>query len=151
MDRIEKRICYTQSQLYGYAFDNGYDPKTFSNLFLSSDFCSRQFDTDYSHYQYAPSVEIFENVSPEIESDLIKKQGVNEDIDVVKFVGYMYRFLYYATSVPSKELVKIVPYMDVEKHYDSSLMLSPEYIADDICKNYGLTIVDNDVKEYINS
>ena len=51
MGGIDYDICMTQSRIYKYIAQCGYDVNRFSDAFLMSDFCRRAFDTIYSRFQ----------------------------------------------------------------------------------------------------
>lgn len=48
---IDRSISATVGKLYVLAVEKGFDLNSFSDLFLTSDFCARAFDTPYSHFQ----------------------------------------------------------------------------------------------------
>lgn len=48
--QVNENICETVGKIYKI-FNLKYDIKSFSDLFLKSDFCKREFDTRYSTFQ----------------------------------------------------------------------------------------------------
>ena len=119
MDSIDYKICRTQQRLYEYAAKHGYDMEQFSDFFLSSDFCSRAFDTLYSRFQ-------------------CDAQFVIMIANAAGFVGLLYRMLYFITPYTSKELCEKVPYSTVCRFYSCSPHETENYIAEDICRNLNL-------------
>jgi len=141
MDSIDYKICRTQQRLYEYAAKHGYDMEQFSDFFLSSDFCSRAFDTLYSRFQIETPVECMDFILEEADGKLAEnavKKADEVEADAAGFVGLLYRMLYFITPYTSKELCEKVPYSTVCRFYGCSPHETENYIAEDICRNLNL-------------
>ena len=107
MTAIQYDICDTQAMIYSYAAEQGYDMWNFSDLYMSSDFCAREMDAEYSTMQLADDTVCWERLEPEIGSHLKKcPDGLYFDLDVAWWIGFTYRQLAFLTGRPSSEIVK---------------------------------------------
>ena len=133
-------LCDIQGSLFSYAVEEGYDLKTFSDVYLKSEFCRRKMDSEYSIYQSAHYTWVAANLFPEIESDLkkIPKEEMNKDYVFAEDVGFMYRLLYILTSVPSRELADIVPFDYLLKFANRFQHYGFEHCAYDIIEHFSL-------------
>jgi len=81
-------ICMTQSRIYRYVAQCGYEVKRFSDAFLVSDFCGRAFDTIYSRFQLEDVFECMDFIVPEIQNDLVVGHNLHFDEDVAAWIGF---------------------------------------------------------------
>lgn len=129
------------------AVDKGFDLESFSDLFLTSDFCARAFDTPYSHFQTddedVSMIFVLREVAPKInESD----QQFSED--AAYWIGYMYRFLYIQTDIPSAVLKEKVPFSYMAKKAYGLSTIDEEQAVDIICSDCNLEIeTSNEIGE----
>ncbi len=115
MERVVFKICNTQSKIYEYAVNLGYEIKSFSDNFLKSTFCKESFDTIYSRFQLETPMECMDFILPEIKESLVLSTSEQEQACVAGDIGFMYRLLYIETSVPSVKLAEIVPFDEMAK------------------------------------
>ena len=108
LDKIDHEICQTQGDLYEQAANEGYRFPLFSNIYLQSDFCRRAMDTDYSRFQIQSPGELMDFIIPE-NPQINEKYEKNKRFDgtIAFWIGYMYRYLYFATGLDSKNLLKL--------------------------------------------
>lgn len=111
MTGVEYDICRTQERIYEEMAKQGYEMESFSDAYLSSDFCNREMDAQYSHFQ----LEDFGTCScffmPQIEDKLkMLPDDYMFNLDVAAWIGFTYRQLNIVTGTPSAELVKIIPF-----------------------------------------
>jgi len=142
MEGIDYDICMTQSRIYKYIAQCGYDVNRFSDAFLMSDFCRRAFDTIYSRFQLEDVLECMDFIEPEIPNDLVKNQNnMAFDEDVAAWIGFTYRQLYFETKVNSSKLVEIVSFHTLCKYYAGLHTIDWEDATDIICKDFGIAKV----------
>lgn len=142
MTSIEDKICKTQGRIFRYAVQNNYDITVFTKQYLSSKFCEEAFDVVYSRYQLETPQECADFFLPEIEKDLVLAAKCQSG-DEAEYVGFMYRYLYYVTGIPSKGLVTKVPYEEISKHFVNSHLRTEDFVIEDICKELNLPIVSD--------
>ena len=140
MEGIDFDICMTQSRIYRYIAQCGYDVKRFSDAFLMSDFCRRAFDTIYSRFQLEDVLECMDFIEPEISKDLLKNQcNIVFDEDVAAWIGFTYRQLYFETKVNSSKLVETVSFGTLCNYYAGLHTIDWEDATDIICKDFCIT------------
>ena len=129
IDDIHYDICMTQSRIYRYVAQCGYEVKRFSDAFLASDFCRRAFDTIYSRFQLE---DVFECM------DLIVSHNLYFDEDVAAWIGFTYRQLYIETEVNSSRLVTVVSFQTLCDYYVGLHTIDIEDATDIICKDFSI-------------
>lgn len=132
--KIDYDICCTVGRIYVLANNTGYKMKEFSDMFLSSDFCKRAFDTIYSVFQledeYMSMDYLLKEISPPMENkDIMLKE------DIAFWIGFIYRYIYIQTLIPSNELVKKIPYDYLLSKSYGLLTLDEEEACEIICKD----------------
>ncbi len=137
MTDIDCEICKTQQRIYEHMASGHYDMQVFSDAYLSSDFCKRAMDTDYSRFQVEDVYECADFYMPEIENRLVKfSDNRTFDIAIAGWVGFTYRQLYIETGVYSAELIKIVPFEIMCQSYYGLHTIDEENAVDIIIENH---------------
>jgi len=95
---LDEIVCVSQGLVFAYANDNGYDMATFTEEFLCSDFCRREWDADSSWYQFAHATQTMKFLIKECHL----KKGKTYAHDVMYWVGYMYRLMAQTYHLPSR-------------------------------------------------
>lgn len=137
-DHVHFNICEVQQEIFEYAVNLKYDLKTFVNVYLKSNFCRRAFDTIYSRFQTADAEECADFFLPEIEKNLVKATSQNAYDSLAGDIGFMYRLLYIKTSVPSANLVQIIPFEEMVKRALSFDYYGFDESADKLIEDFGL-------------
>ena len=140
LNSVEYSICEIQGDIFSLAADRGYDIESFVNAYLASDFCRRQFDTLYSHYQLADAGESWDNFYPEIK-DRIKMHECGKYFrsDVAWWMGFTYRQLWYETEYSSAEILKKIPVNTMISLYAGYHTIDEEMAAERLIESFGLT------------
>lgn len=138
IDGIYYDICMTQSRIYRYVAQCGYEVKRFSDAFLASDFCRRAFDTIYSRFQLEDVFECMDFIVPEIQNDLIVSHNLYFDEDVAAWIGFTYRQLYIETEVNSSRLVTVVSFQTLCDYYAGLHTIDIEDATDIICRDFNI-------------
>lgn len=111
MTGVEYDICYTQMRIYEDMAKKGYEMERFSNAYLSSDFCNREMDAEYSHFQLEDVGTCAAFFMPQIEDKLqMLPDDRMFDLDVAAWIGFTYRQLNIVTGTSSTELSNIIPF-----------------------------------------
>ena len=138
IDNIEYDICETQMRIYRYYAKRKYNMEIFSNAYLSSDFCKRAMDTKYSRFQLEDVGECSDFFMPEIENKLTIDTEIKIPVEVVEWIGFAYRQLWFETRIFSKDLCKIVPFSAMVKLYPGMHTLDEDVAAEKIMQMYNL-------------
>lgn len=114
MTSVEYAICNVQGNIFEYVASHyTYDTfVAFVPAYLHSDFCKRQWDTQYSRYQMHTPEENLDFIRPELTN--IPWTEAKEDDQVfdnaaAHWIGFMYRALYIQTGVASAMLADKIP------------------------------------------
>lgn len=113
---IDRAICCTTGKLYVMANEMGFNVEKFSDMFLSSHFCERSFDTEYSRFQTEDEDVSMDYLLREITP--AKESGDMMMIEDAAFwIGYMYRRLYIDLGIPSRIIKEMVPFSYMQAKY----------------------------------
>ena len=89
--QLDREINYSIScnvgNLYILASHMGYDLKSFSDLFLTSHFCARSFDTEYSRFQNEEEDVSMEYLLREISPDKEKTDNIFDSFYLNSYIG----------------------------------------------------------------
>lgn len=129
---INKEICKTSGKIYVELIKDGYNPKSISDEFLKSDFCRREFDTIYSIFQLDDDASIYYFLK-ECKNKLIKEHNKTYQIlDIIYWIGFMYRYIYIQTGIASSEICDIIPYEEMNNYIMQTMYPYEEYSEDEI-------------------
>lgn len=139
MKEFDYSICKTQGSIYQYMADNNYDVEVFSNAYLQSDFCNDRMDSVYSRFHNEFPNECADFFIPEIGHKLEKCTTSNAVVQAYAWeIGFMYRKVYIETSIPSKELVKLIPCKELLKYASTMQHYGEDETLESIVKSYNL-------------
>ena len=114
MTNVEYAICDVQGDIFEYVANHYiYDTfVAFVPAFLHSDFCKRQWDTQYSRYQMHTPEENLDFIQPELAGISWIESKENDQVfnnAAAHWIGFMYRALYIQTGVSSAVLAEKIP------------------------------------------
>lgn len=132
--KIDYDICCTVGRIYVLANNTGYKMKEFSNMFLSSNFCKRAFDTTYSVFQLEDEYMSMDYLLKEVNPPMEDKDIMLIE-DIAFWIGFIYRYIYIQTLIPSDKLVKKIPYDYLLSKSYGLLALDEEEAYEIICKD----------------
>lgn len=136
MTGLEYGICRTQSRIYEYIANKGYDIEEFSEKYMRSDWCHRAMDTIYSRFQLADELECLDFIFPEIGMIEKLKESKVFDPDVAAWIGFTYRLLYLRTNISSGNIVEKIPFEVMVKYYPGIHTVDEDVAADIICNDF---------------
>jgi len=135
--QVNENICETVGKIYKI-FNLKYDIRSFSDLFLKSDFCKREFDTKYSTFQMDEDASEW-YILKELKDKLIPKKQSTYDC-TVEWIGYIYRYIFLYTGIQSNKLAEIISF---DYLYNNYILLSNMDNTD------ALNIILEDNKQYL--
>lgn len=138
MDSVIYDICNGQRRIYQLAYKKNYSMKQFSDLYLKSGFCSREFDAEWSRFHLETAEESMDFILPEIGEALNEVTAQDTDIDLAGYVGFMYRYLFFVTPYSSAELADRVSFEDIAKTVDEAMIKGEDLVVEEICNKHGL-------------
>ena len=130
---IELDIAHNHGALFEYVIKQNYDIITFVNEFMRSEFCRRTWDSEYSVLQlWDACFTISEYLH---EGYVIPKTDTPfEDIDMMFWIGYIYRLCVLRLEISSAKLIDCVPLEMLMNGYYGLHTLDPLRVCDDIKK-----------------
>lgn len=137
--KIDYDICCAVGRIYMLANNTGYKMKEFSNMFLASDFCKRAFDTTYSVFQLEDEYMSMDYLLKEVNTPMEDKDIILTE-DEAFFIGFIYRYIYIQTLIPSSVLVSKIPYDYLLNNVYRIIALDEEYAFEIICKDCKIDI-----------
>ena len=131
-------ICAGQRRIYQLAYKKNLSMKEFSDLYLRSDFCRREFDAEWSRFHLETAEESMDFILPETGGSLKEVTAQDIDIDLAGYVGFMYRYLFLITPYSSAELADRVSFEDIANTVDESTIKGEDLVVEEICMKHGL-------------
>lgn len=113
--------------------------KEFSNMFLASDFCRRAFDTTYSVFQLEDEYMSMDYLLKEVNPPMEDKDVMLTE-DAAFFIGFIYRYIYIQTLIPSSVLVSKIPYDYLLNKAYGLITLDEEEAFEIICEDCKIDI-----------
>ncbi len=115
LTKMQRIICETQGKIFRCANEQGFDMEKFVPQYMQSRFCERSMDTPYSPFQMADPEECLDFILPEINISKLPKPKYRAD--VLDWIGYMYRYLYFALNKSSREIGDKVSFLSMLTYY----------------------------------
>ena len=132
-DKMKKIICDTQGNIFLHTNEMSYDMNLFVPAYMKSYFCEHSMDTLYSRYQMAPAEECLDFILPEIKTPKIESPQYQSN--VMYWIGYMYRMLYFSLDIKSKDIILSVPFQDMLVYYPGLHTVAYEMAVEIIKEN----------------
>jgi hypothetical protein len=149
-DRRLDHIEYTTCDVFGSIFEYVAVKDTFDSFcrfvpaFLKSDFVRRQWDTEYSRYQYHDAEENLDFAIPEVCSSVALKKAKEDDTvfrrEVAYWIGFTYRQLHLFTGLSSAELSSRVTLHDMCNLYPGMHTVDWDMAGQLIIEEMGLPV-----------
>lgn len=134
-------ICSKQGEIFELVSRQGIDMQAFTEQYLCSDFCRRQFDTAYSRYQCADAGESLDIYGREKLSHLPRYEDNKMFLpETAWWIGFTYRQLWYRTGIASRELVQRVPFRTLAAMYPGYHTIDEDMAADRIIEAFRLSV-----------
>ena len=116
---VEYMTASTQGHIFQFASESGYDLERFVTEYMKSDFCNREMDSDYSMFQNEVDTACMEVIMKEF-----KDKGITIPHDSKQhyqycafYAGFIYRYLQLLSQKPSREVIDMIPFMDMVMNY----------------------------------
>ena len=137
--KINYETCRNQAEIYELAACKGFMMDKFSDLYLSSGFCSDSYDKEWSLYHTTRPEECIDILSEEHFTCPKYNDGKGIfDPDTAWWIGFTYRQLQIETLVPSRKLKDIIPFSEMVACYPGLHTVDEEFATDMICEHHRL-------------
>lgn len=131
-------IADTQREIFEYAEKNGYEMEQFAYLYMTSDFCNKEMDSEYSYFHHKGGTTCLPEVEYEYKNE--KQQPLPKGksrLNNAGWVGAMYRYLVFELDGSSKNIVRLLHPKDLDNMYYAYELYNIEDAAKEIIEKYG--------------
>lgn len=124
-------ISKSQGRLFAYAAKEEYDMEIFSNIFMNSELGNLEMDSEYYAYNSSDGMELESFLNEELSNGFIMPKtnhpdSLSQDVEVAKWIGYMYRYLACTKHIPTKQIFAKLPYQRMVQLWIGGHTLSNE-------------------------
>ena len=131
---LEKRqLCDIQGRLFELALRTGLDCPSFIECFMNSR-TAAALDDVYDRLQWAGEEYILEELNDEVSG--LEKAGTVYSLDVMYWIGYIYRYWHYYTGEFSREIYKIADAKTMSECWLGFHTFDVEMAVDDLKEIY---------------
>lgn len=126
---IPYEACNKQGKVFALANRLGNDLKEYAKRYMKSEFVLQGKDADYAYYQIAaPSYSLDLVDDDELHGEHLGVDGVSND--EAYWIGFFYKYLVFALSTRSDEIVEQIPFAKMRSFYSEFGALSKEEARD---------------------
>ena len=128
MDEIALKLCDIQGRLFELSAAKGYDSASFIKAFMLSE-TAKALDSTYNRMQWAGEEYLLEEVAAET---LLSVGGAVFSMDVLYWIGYLYRYWHYYTGESSAKIYKQAPVETMKRNYMMFHTMDPSLAIEDL-------------------
>ena len=127
MDKFNRKLCDVQGRIFEMSAKDGYDSKAFITAFMNSDI-AHGLDSSFDRTQWAGEEYLYAEFT---ENNSIPK-GKTYDIEVLHWIGYIYRYWHYYTNEVSKKIIRQASPSTMNSNYIMFHSMDPEMAIDNL-------------------
>lgn len=131
MDSIDLKLCKMQGRLFELTVQNKLDSNNFISAFMKSD-TAKHLDLEYDRTQWAGE----EYLLAELIDTGDYKVGDTLDVEVMYWIGYIYRYWHLLTGESSKDIVKQASPKIMETNYYMFHSMDPQMAIENLKEVY---------------
>jgi len=131
MDKIDLKLCKMQGRLFELSVKNKFESNSFISEFMKSD-TANHLDLEYDRTQWAGE----EYLISELVDSEDYKIGDTLDVEVMYWIGYIYRYWHLLTGESSKDIVKQAPPKTMETNYYMFHSMDPQMAIENLKEIY---------------
>ena len=128
MDEIALKLCDIQGRLFELSAAKGYDSAGFIKAFMLSE-TAKALDSTYNRMQWAGEEYLLEEVTTEA---ALSVGGTMFSMDVLYWIGYLYRYWHYYTGESSAKIYKQAPVETMKRNYMMFHTMDPSLAIEDL-------------------
>ncbi len=133
IDRFQFQLCDIQGRLFELSVKQGYDSEKFIKAFMTSR-CATALDDTYDRLQWAGEEYILEELNDEV-GGLVKSNTLFS-LEVMFWMGYLYRYWHFYTGHGSKDIYAIADAKTMNESWLGFHTLDNEMAIDDLMEIY---------------
>lgn len=127
MDKFYRKLCDVQGRIFEMSAKDGYDSKAFITAFMNSDI-AQGLDSSFDRTQWAGEEYLYAEFT---ENNSIPK-GKTYDVEVLHWIGYIYRYWHYYTNEVSKKIIRQASPSTMNSNYIMFHSMDPEMAIDNL-------------------
>lgn len=131
MDKIDLKLCKMQGRLFELSVQNNLESISFITEFMKSD-TAKHLDLEYDRTQWVGE----EYLMAELMDTGDYKIGDTLDIEVMYWIGYIYRYWHLLTGESSKDIVKQALPKTMETNYYIFHSMDPHMAIENLKEIY---------------
>ena len=128
MDEIALKLCDIQGRLFELSAAKGYDSAGFVKAFMLSE-TAKALDSTYNRMQWAGEEYLLEEVTTEA---ALSVGGTMFSMDVLYWIGYLYRYWHYYTGESSAKIYKQASVETMKRNYMMFHTMDPSLAIEDL-------------------
>lgn len=128
MDEIALKLCDIQGRLFELSAAKGYDSDGFVKAFMLSE-TAKALDSTYNRMQWAGEEYLLEEVTTEA---TLSVGGTMFSMDVLYWIGYLYRYWHYYTGESSAKIYRQAPVETMKRNYMMFHTMDPSLAIEDL-------------------
>lgn len=128
MDEIALKLCDIQGRLFELSAAKGYGSAGFVKAFMLSE-TAKALDSKYNRMQWAGEEYLLEEVSTET---ALSVGGTIFSMDVLYWIGYLYRYWHYYTGESSAKIYRQAPVETMKRNYMMFHTMDPSLAIEDL-------------------
>lgn len=130
MNELQLKLCDIQGRLFELSGKKGYGSESFIKYFMLSETAAR-LDEKYNRMQWAGEEYLLEETIAET-TDKIKTDKEIYGIEVLYWIGYLYRYWHYYTSESSAKIYSQANAKTMKRNYMIFHTMAPEIAIEDL-------------------
>lgn len=128
MDEIALKLCDIQGRLFELSAAKDYDSAGFIKAFMLSE-TAKALDSTYNRMQWAGEEYLLEEVTTEA---ALSVGGTMFSMDVLYWIGYLYRYWHYYTGESSVKIYRQAPVETMRRNYMMFHTMDPSLAIEDL-------------------
>ena len=128
MDEIALKLCDIQGRLFELSAAKGYGSAGFVKAFMLSE-TAKALDSTYNRMQWAGEEYLLEEVTTEA---ALSVGGTMFSMDVLYWIGYLYRYWHYYTGESSAKIYKQASVETMKRNYMMFHTMDPSLAIEDL-------------------
>ncbi len=130
MNSLELKLCDIQGRLFELFAKTDYDAESLVKTFMNSEI-AKNLDSEYNRMQWAGEEYILEELIATC-GDRLTAKHENFSIDVLFWMGYVYRYWHFYTKEESNKIYKQAPFETMNVNYLMFHTMDVEMAIDDL-------------------
>ena len=115
IDELQLKLCDIQGRLFELATQKGYSSAIFIKAFMTSK-TAKALDSKYNRMQWAGEEYLLEELLSQ-NTGILSSKGEVFSVDVIYWIGYLYRYWHFYTGEDSSKIYKQAPVDTMKRNY----------------------------------